>query len=92
MCGVNLPRPLQAFEGNKIEGGSQNTITPLEDRFGISVDANCVANGIPESPVVGAEGMCSETEPQPFLIFEFSVPTGVSECKLFRNDALALLL
>ena len=84
----SLPLLLQAFQGNKVEGGAQNTITPIDSRFGISVPANCVANGIPEIPVIGAEGMCSDTEAQPFFIFDFSVPASTQNCKLFPSPSL----
>lgn len=74
----------QAFRDNLIEGGAQNTITPLEDRFGISVEANCIQNGIPEFPLPGVNTLCSETDFQPFLVFSVSVPANTVKGKTKR--------
>lgn len=82
---LSLPNYAQAFQDNKIEGGGQNTITPLQDRFGISVPANCIANGIPENPTANAPLPCDVTMPMPFLLFNVRVPAGTSECKSFPS-------
>lgn len=76
-----LPLSLQAFQDNKIEGGAQNTITPFQLRFGVSIPANCIANGLPENPTANAPLPCDQTAPMPFLLFTVSVPAGTPECK-----------
>ena len=82
---LSLPNYAQAFQDNKIEGGGQNTSAPLQDRFGISVPANCIANGIPENPTANAPLPCDVTMPMPFLLFNVRVPAGTSECKSFPS-------